>query len=197
MQKNPFLKIGLSSLLATGSTALVCYGVGRFLGYGSFAFAWVLNFMLMAWFTFLVNQMSPNLQAGYFLPKPFEKEGKLYQYAGIHAFRKMLVWIGWEKLMRKEHGLKINATSLRQLEYNTRISETGHLFIFLIVLLVTFLVTMHNTGTLWLWLTNILLNVYPVFLQRFNRPRYLKILQKHNYLEPDRKTQSTKSIATT
>ncbi|WP_183906736.1 glycosyl-4,4'-diaponeurosporenoate acyltransferase CrtO family protein [Rufibacter immobilis] len=151
--------------------------MAQLFGYASFGFAWTLNFLLMAWFTLLVNQLKPNLDSSFFLPKPFEMEGKLYRYAGINVYRKLLVWTGWEKITRKGNAIQANVASLRTLEYNSRVSETGHLLIFLIVLTVSLMAVATVREAKWLWLTNILFNVYPAFLQRFNRPRYLRLLR--------------------
>ncbi|WP_192821889.1 hypothetical protein [Rufibacter sp. LB8] len=183
MKEKSSLKIWLTGLLATGSVALVCFGVAKFLGYHSFAFAWTLNFLLMAWFTSLVSAILPKLDASYFLPKPFEKDGKIYKYAGVLAYRKLLALLRWDKMMPKGVTVQPNAAALQQLEYNTRVSETGHTLIFLLVLVVTVVMTDSLKQAKWLWFTNILLNVYPVLLQRYNRPRYLRLLQRFNVAE--------------
>jgi hypothetical protein len=177
MANHTLLKIWLTRGVATGCTALACYATAAYFGDASLTFAWVLNFLLMPWFTLLVNQRKPTFSARYFLTKPFENEGRIYRYAGVHIYRKLLVWIGWEKIMRQGNTIQANTAALQTLEYNTRVSETGHAIIFLIVLAVTVITFENIDQAKWLILTNVLLNVYPVLLQRFNRPRYLRILK--------------------
>ena len=53
----------------------------------------------------------------------------------MDEFRIVLVWVGWEKLNKASNPVNKNLDTLIQLEYRTRQSEIGHLFIFIIVLI--------------------------------------------------------------
>lgn len=70
-----------------------------------------------------------------------------------------------------------------QLEYNTRKSEFGHLIIFIIVLFVTIFVVLRFDikESLWLIGLNLILNIYPILVQRYNRPRLRRLLMKYSY----------------
>ncbi|MBO2543206.1 hypothetical protein J0871_02135 [Salegentibacter sp. BDJ18] len=149
-------------------------------GLYSFIFAWVLNFMLMMGVAYIIQILKPILSSTYFNAKEWENEGKTYKWFGIHGFRKILVWIGWEKLNKASNPVKRNLDALKYLEYNTRQSEFGHLIIFFIVLAFTIVVIIYYgfQQSLWLIILNILLNVYPIGVQRYNRPRLQKAINK-------------------
>ena len=164
--------------LATLGSFLVCYYTGKFLSFTNFTFAWVLNFTLMAWYTYIDSLFTWKLDSDYFRVRAFEKGGSIYKFFGVNYFRKLLVLVGWEKISRKGKKLSKSRESLKLAEYGSRSSEAGHTVIFLIVLVVTFLVADSLQQAFWLLFLNLLLNVYPVLVQRFNRPRYQRILQK-------------------
>ena len=165
-------------ILATFVSFLICYYSGKFFGFTNFTFAWVLNFTLMAWFTYIDSLFNWKFDSKYFKVQPFEKGGSIYKFFGVDYYRKLLVLVGWEKISRKENKIQNSRDSLKKAEYSSRSSEVGHSVIFLIVMVVTFLVADSFRKAFWLLFLNLLLNIYPVFVQRFNRPRYQRVLQK-------------------
>jgi hypothetical protein len=144
----------------------------------SFIFAWILNFMLMMSLLSFTQTLKPKLTANYFKTQKWENEGKIYQFFGINIFRKILVWIGWEKLNKKANPVKRNLDSLKKLEYGTRQSEFGHLVIFFIVVMFNVFVAIEYgiMKSMWLLILNFILNFYPIILQRYNRPRLMKTI---------------------
>lgn len=166
------------SLLATLVTAVLGVAVARMFPVGSFVFSWVLNFLLMTWYTVVITLLNPALQWSYFQPKAFEKDGQIYSVFGVHLFRKLLVMVGWEKLSKQKNPVKNNQTCLELCERNTRISELGHVLIAALVFAVALAATSSLQEAKWLIGLNVLLNIYPVLLQRYNRPRYRKVLQR-------------------
>src|SRR5690606_20191588 len=90
-----------------------------------------------------------------------------------NLFRKLLVQIGWEKLNKKSSPVAKDTRALLNLHYQTKKSELGHLIIFLIVLGFNVFVALKFgiVKSIWLLVLNILLNLYPILLQRYNRPR--------------------------
>ena len=143
------------------------------IGVKGFLFAWVLNFMLMMSVFFFTETLKAPLQNNYFRERTWEKKGKTYERLGINIFRKLLVLLGWEKLNKKDNPVAKNLEALSHLEYRTRQSEFGHLIILFIVLGFNIYVAIQFgfTASVWLLILNILLNLYPIFLQRYNRPR--------------------------
>ncbi|WP_354028292.1 hypothetical protein [Chitinophaga sp. OAE865] len=113
------------------------------------------------------------LTSSYYNEKTWERRGKIYEFLGINLFRKLLVLIGWEKLNKKSNPIKKDTQALIQLHYRTRQNELGHIIIFIVVLGFNIFVAFKYgfLKSLWLLILNILLNLYPVLLQRYNRPR--------------------------
>lgn len=158
----------------------ISLGVAYWQGLQSFVFAWTLNFMLMMAVLSFTQTFQPRLTSTYYHAKRWEAEGKIYQWVGVNGFRKILVWVGWEKLNKASKPVKKNLNALKQLEYGTRQSEFGHLIIFFIVLAVALFVGVHHglRQSLWLHLLNIVLNAYPIVVQRYNRPRLQKAIKR-------------------
>lgn len=164
--------------LVTAGSFLICYLTGIYLSFTGFAFAWVLNFVLMAWYTYLDALFGWKYDSSYFHSKDLEKNGAVYKYFGVHLYRKLLVIIGWEKISRKDAKITKSRSSIALAEAKSRNSEVGHSLIFIIVAVITLVVSSNLREALWLIILNLLLNVYPVFVQRYNRPRYNRLLQK-------------------
>lgn len=144
-----------------------------------FAFAWALNFLLMACVFAFTESLNSPLNSFYYDEKQWEKNGQIYEHLGINVFRKMLVWTGWEKLNRKSNPVKKSTTSLIKLHHQTKKSELGHLIILFLVIGFNVFVAFKFgiLKSLWLLILNILLNLYPILLQRYNRPRLERIIK--------------------
>ena len=147
-------------------------------GLHSFVFAWVLNFLLMIGVLHITQTFKLKLESTYYNSKKWETGGKIYIWFGVQGFRKVLVWVGWEKLSKAVNPVNKSLDALKHLEYSTRQSEFGHLIIFFIVFALTLLVGFYYgfKQSLWLLILNILLNAYPIGVQRFNRLRLLKAI---------------------
>ena len=165
-------RILLLVFIAVVTIALVC-ALTRYIGMQGFSFAWTLNFLLMACVLAFTETLKSPLTSSYFNEKTWELKGQLYESLGINFFRKLLVWIGWEKLNKKSNPVEKNTQALTHLHYRTKQSELGHVIIFSIVMGFTVFVVFKFgiLTSLWLLILNIILNLYPIFLQRYNRPR--------------------------
>lgn len=168
------------SVFATIFVVLVAMIMAWLNGIGSFIFAWTFHFMLMTVVLFISELTKAPLTSSYFSTKPWEKDGQLYEWFGVNIFRKVLVWVGWEKMNKKSNTVKKTSASLKQLEQFTRQAEFGHTLIFIIVcILCGFIILLYNLKTsFWLLLLNIPFHVYPVIVQRYNRPRFQKTLDR-------------------
>ncbi|RZK42484.1 MAG: hypothetical protein EOO90_07400 [Pedobacter sp.] len=171
-----FLSVSLIATLLIGAIV----AVANWQGLSSPVFAWTLNFMLMTGVLSFTQIYKPALTSHYYNSKKWERDGKVYRWLGVNGFRKLLVWIGWEKLNKAANPVKNNLDAIKHLEYGTRQSEFGHLLIFFIVLTFTVFVGIREglAQTAWLIALNIVLNIYPILVQRFNRPRLRKVLQR-------------------
>ncbi|MDJ1469240.1 glycosyl-4,4'-diaponeurosporenoate acyltransferase CrtO family protein [Xanthocytophaga flava] len=156
----------------------------HYIGVQGFLFAWILNFMLMACVLAFTETLKSPLTSPYYNDKAWEHRGKIYESFGVNFFRKLLRWVGWEKLNKKSNPIEKNTKTLMQLHYRTKQSELGHSIIFGIVLGFTIFVAVKFGvfKSVWLFILNILLNLYPILLQRYNRPRIERaiVLSKRN-----------------
>lgn len=170
-----FLNLALTWMFAV---IVICF-IAIWNGLDSFLFAWVLNFMLMMSLLAFTKTVHPKLKSSYYTVKKWEREGEIYKLAGVNIFRKLLVWVGWEKLNKKTLPVKNSPESLQNLANATKQSEFGHLVSFIIVMICTIFVAA-NFGienSIWLLALNVLLNAYPIFLQRYNRPKFERLLK--------------------
>lgn len=167
---------GLIIILIT--CILIICAVAIWKGLDSFVFAWILNFMLMMSLLSLTQTLKFKFTSKYYKIKEWEKDGELYHFLGINIFRKILVFIGWEKINKKANPVTKSLNSLLLLEYGTKQSEFGHLVIFFIVMGINIFVAIKFGffQSIWLLILNVLLNFYPIILQRFNRPRFKKTI---------------------
>ena len=139
----------------------------------SLAFAWALNFLLMLCVLAFTEALKSPLISPYYNHKPWEQRGKIYEHLGINFFRKLLVWLGWEKLNKKSKPVGKDINVLVNLHYRTKQDELAHIIIFIIVMGFNIFVVFKFgiIKSLSLLILNVLLNLYPIFLQRYNRPR--------------------------
>ncbi len=156
---------------------------------GSFVFRWFeasdldrpwfavsVNFALMFWVVAVVTIMKPNLKRRYFETAEFETGGGVYEKLGVLWFQSALRLIGWERLRRT--AVTKNQANIEKLESDTRSSEFGHSVCFVIVMVIAGLAFWSGEflGCMWLLLSAIGFHSYPIMLQRFQRPRYRRIL---------------------
>jgi len=168
------LSLILIPVVAIGSVITLVY----YMKMDTFAFAWALNFLLMLLFSMFSGVLKGPLTSSYYNHKTWERRGEIYRYVGIDFFRKLLVWIGWEKVIRKSCPIEKNTKALVNLHYQTKRSEIDHLIIFVIVLAINVFVAIKYgiLKSLYLLILNVILNLYPILLQRYNRPRIERAL---------------------
>lgn len=167
------MKKALIIIFFTIVTTALIYALIHYIGMQGFSFAFSLNFMLMACVLTFTETLKSHLTSPYFNEKAWEQGGKIYKSLGINFYRKLLVGIGWERLNKKSKPVKKKTKTLIHLHYRTKQDELGHIIILIIVLGFNIYVA-YKFGvlkSLWLLVLNIILNLFPVFLQRYNRPR--------------------------
>lgn len=159
-------------------TVALLYMLVHYMGMLGGTFALSLNFMLMACVLLFTETMKSAFTSPYFQPKSWERKGRVYELLGINLYRKFLVITGWEKLHKKTKPVAKSDDALANLHYRTKQDELGHLIIAVIVSGFTVFVAYRHgiANALWLLGFNMLLNVYPVLLQRYNRPRIERAL---------------------
>ena len=121
----------------------------------------------------------------YFKPKQFEILGNrtVYEYIGIKYFKKYLIRDGdlirnWRKVkqIKLERNGRIQA--LETVEKQTRKYEAIHLIFLLLTMLIMVINYRHLSVSqlVMINLINLYANIYPIFLQRYNRIRIMRIL---------------------
>lgn len=164
-------------------TITLTYALIHYVEMRGFAFAWALNFMLMGCVLTFTETLKSQLTSHYYNEKPWEQGGKIYQAFGINFFRKLLVGIGWERLNKKSNPVKKSPKALEYLHYRTKQSELGHIIILIIVFGFNVFVAFKFgiLKSLWLLVLNILFNLYPILLQRYNRPRIERVINRSKH----------------
>ncbi len=129
----------------------------------------------------------------YFEPKTFEFYGgkTIYEWVGIKTYKKYLPTIG--DIIRKRRNItqiKIsNSDKLEELynyEKKTRNYEWRHIIGVIIFILLIIMFDKKLTIFDWIFLSllNLFINIYPIFLQRYNRIRIISVLQNNGQPSP-------------
>lgn len=131
----------------------------------------------------------------YFKPKKFEyyRDITIYELIGIKIYKKYLPTTG--DLVRRRRKIKqINPGSsnryeeLYRYERKTRNYELRHIIGAILFIAIRFLFDSNLRLTVIdftiLPAMNLYINIYPIFLQRYNRIRILRILNKNKKLSP-------------
>ena len=129
----------------------------------------------------------------YLKPKKIEsfRGRSIYELISISFYKKYLPTSG--DLVRKWHNKQqLNPrnstlnTELLHIEKQTRKFEFRHLVGFLFFILMIFLIdkTLGVIDLVFLTFLNLYVNIYPIFLQRHNRIRILKVLIKNGAKSP-------------
>ncbi len=165
-------------------TALTVLLVGYFLdlmGIRNPVFAFAVNWIVMTWVVILggVLRFTLPLPPWYYHIRSFEANGRLYEVFGVRVFKLLLIRSPLALLnptIRHTGG----RNALFDLERKMRDAEAGHLFIFIMMILIVLYTALKGWWSFaaWLMLFNILFNVYPIMLQRYNRARLTPLLER-------------------
>ncbi|MBI2547225.1 MAG: hypothetical protein HYW23_02150 [Candidatus Aenigmarchaeota archaeon] len=120
----------------------------------------------------------------YFKPKSFERSGKVYEALGVRKFKKIMFNGDYmNALLRKynpNHKLIRNEGSAKSWEMFTRIYEGIHVGFGSLMLsgMVDRLANGDYDGAAIIAAINTVVNIYPIMLQRYNRARIYKVLDR-------------------
>ena len=184
IKQNTFIEYVIVVMTTCGITSFILF---PFMSMSSLTYSITLNFLLMIWMSIVETLLKPELKSPYFNCHRIEDEGKIYKYIGVLFFRKLLVLSGWEKIRKKETPIRKSLILLEYYEYRTRTSEFGHGIIAIIILIISVYVSMAYSfkETIWLIFLNIFMNIYPIIVQRYNRPRVRRVINKHKLKHPN------------
>ena len=148
------------------------------------AWSW---FAWLGWLVVVVQVLHIRLDLGerFCRPKPFEKNGYLYERLGVRHFKKFTV--NGEYMNRIVRFYKPNFKVIRDVASMkhwlsvTRSKEAGHIVHFVMTLpaLGYLLMRGYYLSAGCLIVLNILFDLYPVMIQRYNRFRIQRILRKY------------------
>jgi hypothetical protein len=163
-----FISLAIAAVVAV---LLILWLVDAF-GVSSPLFAFLANWVAMSWVAFSGQFFQISFPPAYYAPRSFERAGRIYELLGIRLF-KALVRRGplaiFSPTLRFPEERTVPA--LRALESEMRKAETGHVLIFVLILVFVgyFLLRGSLDAAAWLLLFNIPINGYPIMLQRYNR----------------------------
>ncbi len=177
---NTFKKLAVSAVATIGVAALIVWSLDAF-GFRSPVFAFLLNWLTMSWVVLVGQAIHFALPAGYYAIKTFERTGQVYERLGVPFFKK-LVRRGplaiFSPTLRFPKDKSI--TALQHLDHEMRKAETGHVLVFLLMLLfisyALFNAWFDAVG--WMLVFNVLINGYPIMLQRYNRIMLQDLIQR-------------------
>jgi hypothetical protein len=169
------------SVVVTAAFYVIVWSLIELVGIADPLFPVCVLFLTMGWSTLLNDIWQPALRSSWFDPKPFERGGQLYRALGVRIFQSLLRRIGWERIMRDggaRFGRKPSLAS--RWEHKSRLSEFAHMLgiLALLPILVWMIVARERLAIVYLVFWTLPLHVYPIMLQRYNRPRYQRVVDR-------------------
>jgi hypothetical protein len=167
------LKVAAVVALTIAAVALLAW-LARACGPRSVAFAGLIVWVIMCWVTLVIWAFPVRLPARTYDLRPFERDGRLYERLGVRVAKRLLRRGPLHVFNPKLHlPPVIDAQNLATLDAAMRNAETNHVIMFLIVVLVIAHALARGwwDAAAWTLVFNVLINAYPVMLQRYNRGR--------------------------
>lgn len=126
------------------------------------------------------------LPSAYYGIRRFERSGLVYEVLGVRQFRRFVpngdLANRWQRRRDPDFRVIRDVRTALAFEGRTRESERGHLVLFLMGALSTaFAWRLGWTGwALYLGLGNVIVNLYPIMLQRYTRARLVRLATRAN-----------------
>ena len=175
------LKKLLLFTVATVAAVFLILWTKNSLGFRSPVSAFLINWLAMSWVAVIGQVVNFSFAPSYYHTKPFERTGQVYERLGIRLFKK-LVQRGplaiFSPTLRFPKEKTVSA--LQGLLNEMRKAETGHALIFVLVLLFVGYAALKGwlDAVVWMLLFNILINGYPIMLQRYNRIKLQELVDQ-------------------
>lgn len=166
------LKRGMILLTATLALLLCLVFVWHTFGPRNVFGVFLLNLLPTSWPPCVRSALVLRLPAGYYHLRSFEKDPRFYERQGIRWFQKLMRTPVFG-ICNLDIPRSFRKRDFVSLEREMRFAETGHALAFLFVLgvIVFALAKGWWDAVAYLTVWNLLVNVCPVLLQRYNRGR--------------------------
>jgi len=171
------MKLALKILLVaavTGAFGALLLWLARACGPRSAGFAFLLVWLIMCWVALVSLTFPLRLPPAYYALRPGERDGRRYERLGVLVAKRLLRRGPLHWLTPRLHFPRVrDAQGLAKLEAGMRRAETDHVYMFLVVVAVIVHAIVRGwwDAAAWTLLFNVLINGYPVMLQRYNRGR--------------------------
>jgi len=175
----------LAAAVVTWISGWILFDLSR---HGWIAVAIIGNALLLPiWAVAVFHLIPPNLKHpllhGYFAPKSWERGGSFYLQFGVLRIQALLEKLGLEKLSgRRPRGFRVRRDEvfIEKMEWQTRAAEAAHGLCFLVMVgLAGYTAIIGNvSGFGWLIGSALAFQVPAVILQRYNRPRWCRLLSR-------------------
>jgi hypothetical protein len=175
-----FKKIAFVSVATLVAVYLIFWSLDSF-GWDNPFLAFLVNWLTMSWVAIVGQAITFVLPSRYYDIKAFERTGQVYERPGIRLF-KQLVRRG--PLSVFNPGLRLpqerTIPALQHLDHQMRNAETAHVYIFILMLIFSGYALIKGGPAAMGWMLgfNILINGYPIMLQRYNRIKLQELIQK-------------------
>lgn len=174
-----FKKLGLFAGVTAVAVYLIVWSLDAF-GVRSPVSALLVNWLAMSWVALVGQTVHFAFPSRYYDIKAFESTGQVYERLGIRLF-KSLVRRGLLTIFSPTLRFTKDRTvpALQHLDGEMRKAETGHVFIFVLMLLFTSYALLRGWLDVagWGLLFNIIINGYPIMLQRYDRIKLRELIQ--------------------
>jgi len=170
-------------LIATTAVSgwLIIWASGSF-GFSSPITAFLLDWLVVACMATIALIIRLPLPSQYYEIKAYESSGRIYVLLGVPFFKK-LVRRGPLSIFSRTFRLPKDEsqTALLQLDQKMQEAEAIHVFSFLAIwpFICFSILWKWLDGAAWLLLFNLMVNGYPIMLQRYNRIRLHELMTKN------------------
>ena len=173
-------KFGLFTVATVVVVIAIIWCLDAF-GFRSPVFAFLLNWLGMSWAAIGGQVIQVALPPRYYDIKDFERSGQVYERLGIRLFKRLvrrgpLTFLSPTLRFPKDRSI----SALQQLDSEMRRAETGHVIIFAVIVLFMCYALLRGwfVAAGWILLFNVIINGYPIMLQRYNRILLQELIQR-------------------
>jgi hypothetical protein len=173
-------RLALFTIATIAAIFLMVWSFDSF-GFRSPIFAFLVNWLVMSWVAINGQVVRFSFAPRYYDIKPFEQTGQVYERLGIRLFKR-LVRRGPLSIFSPTLRFPKDKTipTLRNLENEMRRAETGHVLTGMLMVMFAGYALLKGwlDAVAWMLLFNILLNAYPIMLQRYNRIKLQELIHE-------------------